>query len=187
MADKNPFGGLGLGQMGAERQYMGRSGLGSVAGLWLADKAGLIDLAGMDEEQKGQLQSQGVLGTILKNKLLSPKPAAPTGAVMPKIGDTSTGANYDIAPVKPPKLNATQGAPTGQQASYDHENIDQSLNNFANLLSPGQQPDQLQSRNPALDELPNQYAGGPIIPPTLSYPELPKSQGGLAQLLSAFA
>ena len=183
MADKNPFGGLGLGQLGSERQYMGRSGLGAVAGLWLADKAGLIDLSQMDENQKNQMQSQGVLQSILKNKMSSSAP--PVGAVAPKIGDTSVGANYDIAPVKPPKLNAQGDMGANQKVSYDHDVIDHSLSNYANMFVPAQQ-DQFKARDTSQDQIP-QFAQNGVAPPIAQFMQPPQSNGGLMKLLAAFA
>lgn len=124
----------------------GGGGLGAVAGMWAADKLGLIDLAGMDEESKDAMKRQGVLGSIVQNKLLGQK--APAGAVAPDFHKQQDygmpQANYGFTPpggqgIRPPaSLGVQRQAPAipGQTVSaYDPEMIDHSMDNYLNLFA----------------------------------------------------
>ena len=124
----------------------GGGALGAVAGMWAADKLGLIDLAGMDDEAKDAMRRQGVLGSIVQNKLLGPK--APAGAVAP---DLHKQSNYGMqkqdygftAPggqgIRPPASlgvqRQTPAVPNQTVSAYDPENIDHSMDNYLNLFA----------------------------------------------------
>ncbi len=49
----------------------------------------------------------------------------------------------------------------------------------------GMADDELKLRDPALDQLPQQFAQG-VAPPSAGYPQLPQSNGVLSKLLAAF-
>lgn len=135
-----PFAGAGLGQFGAESKYMPSAGegggLGTVAGLYLAQKAGLIDLN--NKEQMNSIQKNGVLGHVAMNAL--------NGAVKPP-----ASANSPVSPVTvggPMNQEMPQGVPLPPMSSaegvegadmissgLDHELIDSSLPNFAALFA----------------------------------------------------
>jgi len=139
----------------------GGGGLGSLAALFLADQMGLVDLS--NKSQQADIQNHGILGGLLKNKMMGPKPEgsapAPTSApgamapIAPMGNDQLQQAmSMDAGPVAPvaPMAPAAPQAPmagtpsmenyssyapdASQYASYDPEHIDSSLSNFAKLL-----------------------------------------------------
>lgn len=132
-----PFASAGLNQFGAESKYMPSAGegggLGTVAGLYLAHKAGLIDLNNKD--QMNSIQKNGVLGHVAMNAL--------NGAVKPPVS-----LNAPVAPVTvggPMNQELPQGVPLEsmppvepssiETSGLDHEMIDSSLPNFAALFA----------------------------------------------------
>jgi hypothetical protein len=134
----------------------GGGGLGSLAALFLADQMGLVDLS--NKSQQADIQSHGILGGLLKNKMMGPKPEGSVPAPTSKpVGPVSLMGNdqlqqamsMDQAPVAPVAPTAPQtpmaGMPSmsnfasyspdaSQYGSYDPEHIESSLSNFAKLL-----------------------------------------------------
>lgn len=104
--------------------------LGLVAGAYLANKMGLVDWNNPDQQQA--IQKQGLLGTIIGNKLGMNTPA---NAVPPKIGAGGFGPNtdYSLSPVAPKLPNqmgqvpATPMSPDQQVSQLAPQEDDDSL------------------------------------------------------------
>lgn len=177
MADKNPFGGLGLNQMGTERQYM----------------TSLIS-----PEQK-RLIKQGILGSAFQaigaedffNKAFGVKPPEQSSGVPQNYvptKDFTSGANYGFQGssegINPNRIGQGMGVVPGavpmQQTaptiSVDDE-IDAAWGN--------KKTSEFKPRDTSLDQLPQQFAQGPIAPPMSQYPQLPQT-GGLFKSLTSF-
>ena len=179
MADKNPFGGLGLGQMGAERQYM----------------SSLIS-----PEQKRQLK-QGVLGMGFQaigaedffNKMFGEKKPEQQVGIPPNYQftkDFTPGASLELTGtpvgINPNKVGQGMGMVPGSmpvtQQPVPSTNVDDEIDEaWGNKKTSG-----VTTRNPALDSLPQQFAQGPVVPPTTQFPQMPQSTGGLAKILTSF-
>jgi len=170
MADKNPFGGLGLGYLGSERQFI----------------TPLID-----SEQKRQIK-RGLLGAGFQavgaedffNKAFGVKPPAQTN-VPPETytptKDFSTGANYGFNAlglgINPNKINAGPTSQVEQPVRSVDDEVDEAWGN--------KKTSEFTPRNPSMDQMPQQFAQGPIAPPTSQYPALPQT-GGLSKMLMSF-
>lgn len=160
-----PFSGAGLGQFGKDLQHVPEASeggaLGAVAGLYLADKMGLIDLKNMSEKDKEGLKKNGVLNTIAMDKLKAPVGSAPAPqeiqAVPPVVGAAMPQSNVTGAALPPMEASdvivggpMNLGLPVGtplkpmprikpkprvyEETSFlDPEHIDSSIANFATL------------------------------------------------------
>lgn len=137
----------------------GGGGLGSLAALFLADQMGLVDLS--NKSQQADIQSHGILGGLLKNKMMGQPPAGSAPAPTSKpVGPVSLMGNdqlqqamsMDQAPAGPvaptapqapmagmPSINnfASYAPDASQYGSYDPEDIESSLSNFSKLLTLG--------------------------------------------------
>lgn len=178
MADKNPFGGLGLGYLGSERQYM--SSL-------------------LSPEQKRQIK-HGVLGLGFQaigaedffNKYFEKKPEQTVG-IPPNYQftkDFSPGANLELTGtpvgINPNKIGQGLGVMPGSATAPQQVEPSTSVDDEINEAWGNKKTSEFKARNPALDELPQQFAQGPIAPPNLNYPQMPQSTGGLSRILTSF-
>jgi len=136
---------------------------------------------------------------------------SPTGAVkpdysvnadygMPKMGGQGINPAYINQPnfgqfAVPPTAQSV-GTPTPQPAGPPPaptiQDVDKTNDNLwgikTSLYEPT--PDQLQTRNPGMDQMPIQMAQGPVAPPLPGYPEIPQggnSGNAVKSLLSLFA
>lgn len=136
------FSGAGLGQFGRESQYIPQAseggGLGAVAGLYLADKMGLVDLKNISEKDKESMRKNGVLSTLAMNKLTAPSGSAPApqssqAVIPPVVGgpmQKNSVVGVPLAPMEPIPQTPAQNLSLN---TYDPENIDHSISNFAAL------------------------------------------------------
>jgi len=169
MADKNPFGGLGLGQLGSERQYMTPFFTPEER---MKLKRGAMGLA---------FQAVGAEGFF--NKMFGKEAPAPEGAVPPqdyKFTKDFSGLNYQIDQARQ-RLGSVPGSiptdsPTTPAPSIDDE-VDAAWGN--------KKTSEFKPRDTSLDQLPQQFAQGPIAPPMSQYPQLPQT-GGLFKSLTSF-
>ena len=178
MADKNPFGSLGLNQMGSERQYM----------------TSLIS-----PEQK-RLIKQGILGSAFKavgaedffNKAFGVKPPEQSENInnyqftkdfTPGTNIQMSGTDVGINPKKPTGLGFAPGSysPATTTESQPATSVDDENNSAWGHT----QTSEFKPRDTSLDQLPQQYALGPVMPPTSGYPQIPQS-GGLSKILTSF-
>ena len=176
MADKNPFSGLGLGQLGSERQYM----------------TPLIS-----PEQK-RLIKQGLIGSAFQalggeeyfNKAFGIKP--PEQSAVPQnyspTKDYSVGANYgfqgtDVG-INPNKINQGLGMVPGSapQQTAPSPSIDDELDEAWG----NKKTSQFKPRDTSLDQLPQQFAQGPVAPPNAQFMQPYQPSGGLSQILTSF-
>lgn len=171
MADKNPFANLGLGQLGSERQYM-------------------TPFFSPEERMK---MKRGAMGAAFQaigaegffNKMFGKEAPAPEGAVPPQdykfTKDFSSGLNYQMDQARQ-RLGFVPGSipsesPSTPAPSIDDENDAAWGNKKMSEFTP---------RDTSQDQLPQQFASYPVVPPTMQYPQLPQ-MGGASRMYAAFA
>lgn len=196
MADKNPFGSLGLGMMGAERQYItplfsaeqkskAKKALLGTAFQAIGGEQFFNKMFGNEQPNPNadykftkdfstgtSTQLRGIPEGINPNKIGSGLGIAPGSYVSPQL-------TTPIAPIAPGETpNVTAPAVTTTPAtSIDDENDQAWGVKKTSEFSP---------RDTSQDQLPTQFAQGPIAPPMAQFPQAPQSNGGLMKLFAAF-
>lgn len=159
MADKNPFGGLGLGNLGGERAFMYQGG--PLTDALKGVKTGLI-VKGIQASGLGDFLTSlgGKKDDGTSNPNLKPLPGAVPPSQFPKASVPQSSIQQPSAPTIKQQLDQEWG-------SDDEEH---------SMFSP---------RNPALDQLPQQFAQGPVAPPVGNIPQaqIPQSSGLLRYFL----
>lgn len=174
MADKNPFGSLGLGQMGGERSFMYKGGPLSNALSGLKDMAIIrgVEASGL----QNFLNNMGVSRDDKTGAYTYKSPnAAPANAVPPPAAAPAAGA-APVPPVAPAAPSVTP-APAQQTAPDADAQAD-------TVWGGGFTP-----RNTQQDQLPQQFAMG-VPPPMMDIPQaqIPQSSGiGKMLMNMAFA
>jgi hypothetical protein len=139
------------------------------------------------------------------------KEISPTGAVkpnysvnadygMPKMGGVGINPSYINQPnfgqFAVPSASPTAVSPTPQPAGPPPaptlEDVDKTNDDLWGRKTSSYEPtaDQLQTRNPGMDQMPIQMAQGPVAPPLPGYPEIPQDGGSgdaFKSILSLFA
>lgn len=180
MAKDNPFGSLGLGQMGSERSFMYQGGPISDAlkGLKTAGIMAAFEKSGL----KGFLNDMGVKTDERTGNLRYQNPNSPAPAVPPVNKAAPSAAPIAPVPAAPVESAAPAAGPApAQQSTPDIDSQVDSVWQTSDLFKP---------RNTQQDELPQQFAMGPIAPPQMQFPQaqIPQSSGiGKALLNFGFA
>jgi hypothetical protein len=196
MADKNPFGSMGLGMMGSERQHMTHLFSNEQkANIKKALVGSAFKAIGADDffnkmfgkEQPNpnvnyqftkdfspgaSTQLRGTPEGINPNKIGSGLGVAPGSYVQPQL-------TTPVAPV-PPVESSGVTAPavtTPPAPSIDDENNQAWGHNQTSEFTP---------RDTSQDQMPTQFAQGPVAPPVAQFPQPPQSNGGLMKLFAAF-
>lgn len=161
MADKNPFGVLGLGNLGGERAFMYQGG--PLTDALKGVKTGLI-VKGIQASGLGDFLTS--LGSKKDDGTSNPNLKPLPGAVPPV---QSSQRSIPQASVQQPS------APTIQQQ------LDQEWGS-----DDDEEHSMFMPRNPALDQMPQQFAQGPVAPPMANIPQaqIPQSSGLLKSLLA---
>lgn len=163
MADKNPFGSLGLGQMGSERSFMYQGGPISDALKGL--KTGLIMQAAKKSGLTGFLNNFGVSQDDNSGafKYITPSAGTPIAPPAPAAPAAVTPVATPAAPTDVAPAQTTQPAP----------DVDKQID------SVWKTSDLFEPRNASQDQLPQQFAAGPIAPPMMDIPQaqIPQSSG----------
>ena len=96
-----------------------------------------------------------------------------------------SGTDVGVNPKKPTGLGMVPGSytPSTTTESQPAPSVDDENNTAWGHI----QTSEFKPRDTSLDQLPQQFAQGPVMPPTSGYPQLPQSTGGLAKILAAFA
>jgi hypothetical protein len=116
---------------------------------------------------------------------------------MPKMGGQGINPAYINQPnfgqfAVPPTAQSDVSAtpqPAGPPPASTIEDVDKTNDDLwgrkTSLYEPT--PDQLQTRNPGMDQMPMQMSQAPVAPPMPGYPPIPQGGGGLQSLLALFA
>lgn len=151
MADSHPFATAGLGQFGADRNYVSgnsNSALGSFLAQYLAHKTGLIDLS--DPTKRDSVQKNGVAGHLLNgfmDKAVSPNILGKNSAFegIPA-GNNPVPAPIDSSPIadKPgvaplPPLSSGNAGMDKQLSSFmqpqmETHDFDKDINKYAGMI-----------------------------------------------------
>ncbi len=176
MADKNPYGSLGLGQMGSERSVMYQGGPISDALKGL--KTGLIMQAAKKSGLTGFLNNFGISqddnsGTFKYKTPSAGAPIVPPDPVVPAapaIPAAVAPVDATTAPTNVAPAQTTQPAP----------DVDKQID------SVWKTSDLFEPRNASQDQLPQQFAAGPVAPPMMNIPQaqIPQSSGTGQMLLN---
>lgn len=177
MADKNPFGGLGLGQLGSERQYM----------------------SSLLTPEKKREWKQGALGLGFQaigaedffNKMFGEKKPKQQVGIPPNYQftkDFTPGANLELTGtpigINPNKINQGLGVVPGSmpQQTMPNSSVDDEINEAWG----NKKTSEFKPRDTSLDQLPEQFAQGPIAPPNAQFMQPYQSSGGLSKILTSF-
>lgn len=119
----------------------------------------------------------------------APASTPPAGAAVPN-ASASVAPMMPVAPSIPQANEPAVPAPVVPQTNIEATPLPQMTPADAGkkILDDefhGSADEELKLRDPALDQLPQQFAQG-IAPPKAGYPQLPQSNGGLMKLLAAF-